>query len=592
MKNVEKREAALVAPLQGGGLEKGLQGPPPPLGHHLQVLANHSAAAVHWLMDEFALDLSQVAQLGGHSAPRTHRGRERFPGLAITYALMDRLEGLAAAGDAVRIVARARVTALLRDEATGAVGGVEYECERRQLHRVNGPVIVATGGFAADFSDSGILRRVRPDLAALPTTNGAHATGDGIRLAQHVGARTVDLDRVQVHPTGLVDPAEPGAKVKPLAAEALRGAGALLLNGAGQRFCDELGRRDYVTQRMRGARGPFRLVLNRRGAAALESHVRHYVSRGLMRRVPSGAALAAEMGVAPNELDATLRTYNAAAAGRLPDPHGKRFFHNAPFAMDEELVVAVVTPVLHYCMGGLEVRPSAEVVGAGGGVIGGLWAAGEVAGGVHGQNRLGGNSLLDCVVFGRIAGEAAARHLLRRALHVLRLSAQHVSQFAGHFADVADAAGDRGAGRARLAVDPEARWLAVNVSWPDRGRRARAAPRAAPPAAKSPAAGRAEGAARAGPADRAQAPLRSYTLAEVARHSTRKDCWVVVNGRVLDVTAFLPMHPGGVQSILIHAGSDVSVPFGMFHRLEMVDKYVPEAVVGVLAADARKRQGR
>ena len=104
-------------------------------------------------------------------------------------------------------------------------------------------MIIATGGFGADYTPDSLLAKHRPELRALPTTNGDHCTGDGIKMAQSVGAGVVDMTSVQVHPTGLVNPDEPDAKVKFLAAEALRGVGGILLDANGERFCDELGRR-------------------------------------------------------------------------------------------------------------------------------------------------------------------------------------------------------------------------------------------------------------------------------------------------------------------------------------------------------------
>merc|ERR1712086_413664 len=97
-----------------------------------------------------------------------------------------------------------------------------------------------------------------------------------------------------------------------------------------------------------------------------------------------------------------------------PTGSGKKFYHNqipGSQVANEEFFVAIITPVIHYCMGGLEVTAEAEVVGPNHAVIGGLYAAGEIAGGVHGNNRLGGNSLLDCVVFGRVAGKAACKYI-------------------------------------------------------------------------------------------------------------------------------------------------------------------------------------
>lgn len=93
-----------------------------------------------------------------------------------------------------------------------------------------------------------MLAKYRPDTLKLSTTNGDHCTGDGLKMAMAIGAKGIDLEKVQVHPTGLIDPKEQDAKVKFLAAEALRGAGGLLLDGKGDRFCDELGTRDYVSK--------------------------------------------------------------------------------------------------------------------------------------------------------------------------------------------------------------------------------------------------------------------------------------------------------------------------------------------------------
>merc|ERR1712137_723924 len=189
-----------------------------------QVLCGNSGSDVEWLMDKFALDLSLVARLGGHSQPRTHRGKERFPGMTITYA-------------------HAKELIMNNGECVGCA----YEKNGSRFEEP-GPVIICTGGFGADFTLDSLLAQHRPDLLHLPTTNGVHRTGDGIKMGQAIGAGTIDLEWVQVHPTGLVKPDEPDVKIKFLAAEALRGVGGLVLDANGNRFCNELGRRDYVTR--------------------------------------------------------------------------------------------------------------------------------------------------------------------------------------------------------------------------------------------------------------------------------------------------------------------------------------------------------
>lgn len=159
---------------------------------------------------------------------------------------MERLEDLAVSNpERVKIQKKARVTKLIKDDS-GAVIGVEYDLKGK-TESAYGVVILATGGYAADFTEDSLLKKHRPEYYNLPTTNGDHCTGDGHKLAMLAGASAIDLEKVQVHPTGLVDPNEPDAKVKFLAAEALRGVGGLLVDKDGKRFVDELQHRDYVT---------------------------------------------------------------------------------------------------------------------------------------------------------------------------------------------------------------------------------------------------------------------------------------------------------------------------------------------------------
>merc|ERR1719201_3234459 len=165
-----------------------------------KVLCGNSGADVDWLVDKFNLDLSLVARLGGHSAPRTHRGAERFPGMTITYALIQMVEKVSERSDKARIITKAKATKLLTN-ASGAVVGCVYEKGGVEFQE-HGPVIICTGGFGADFTNQSLLAQYRPDLMHLPTTNGEHCTGDGIKMGEAIGAKSIDLEWVQVHPTG------------------------------------------------------------------------------------------------------------------------------------------------------------------------------------------------------------------------------------------------------------------------------------------------------------------------------------------------------------------------------------------------------
>ncbi|KAK7057457.1 fumarate reductase [Favolaschia claudopus] len=500
----------------------------------IRVLTGRSGDAVNWLQDKFGLDLSKVARLGGHSHPRTHRGDAQFPGMVMTYAQMERLEDLAVSNpERVKIIKKARVTKLIKDDS-GAVVGVEYS-HSGKTETAHGPVVLATGGYAADFTEDSLLKKYRPELWDLPTTNGDHCTGDGHKLAMAVGAQGIDLEKVQVHPTGLVDPNEPEAKVKFLAAEALRGVGGLLLDNTGARFVDELQHRDYVTGKMwENKKYPIRLVLNGPASKDIEWHCKHYCGRGLMKRFESGDALAKEMGLSPSVIKKTFEDYNAVVRSKK-DPFGKKFF-SGEWKYDDIFHVAVMTPVLHYTMGGLEIDAESRVIDSNGKPIPGLFAAGEVAGGVHGANRLGGSSLLGCVVFGRVSGDSAAAYLLQQSSAAIAKAGGRLSAISG-----------------QLGTSSAA------------------------PAAKAP-----EPAASGSSSSSSGGSGKEYTMADVEKHKKKDDIWVVVNGQVLDVTSFLPEHPGGEKAILLYAGRDATEEFNMLHDPKVIPRYAPESVIGTL----------
>ncbi|PWN50365.1 putative OSM1-fumarate reductase [Violaceomyces palustris] len=535
----------------------------------IKVLTYKSGDAVNWLQDRFALDLSKVSRLGGHSQPRTHRGGAQFPGMTITYAQMEKLEDLAETDpERVQILRKARVTKLIHEN--GGVVGLEYEYQG-STHKEYGPVILATGGYAADFDDvNSLLKKHRPDLVHLPTTNGDHCTGDGQKMVASVGGRLIDLEKVQVHPTGLVDPKDPDSKVKFLAAEALRGVGGLLLDNEGNRFADELGHRDYVTGRMwDNNKFPVRLILNEQSSKEIEWHCKHYAGRGLMKRFDSGEALAKEMGISPEKLRSTFEDYEKIAKGDKKCPWGKKFFSNTDFRLNQAFYVALMTPVLHYTMGGLEIDPESRVIDTQGKPIPGLFACGEIAGGVHGANRLGGSSLLGCVVFGRVAGDTAASYLLRN-VSAGKIAANRAGQIAGHL-------------ETRIRADPATKTLTLEYSFGGDSGSSSATQAVSAAAAPAPVQASSGGGLQTEVAAAPQASgEKEYTLDEVAKHNTDEDVWVVVNGQVLDVTNFKAEHPGGVKSLMLYAGKDATEEFNMLHDPKVVKKYAADTIIGKL----------
>ena len=180
-------------------------------------------------------------------------------------------------------------------------------------------------------------------------------------MCQEVGGEVVDMEWVQTHPTGLIAPNDPNNKVKWLAAEALRGCGGIIINRDGERFCDELGRRDYVSGEMDKNKAPFRLLLNSAASKEIEWHCKHYVGRKLMKFFTSGKDLAKDMNIPVENLDATFKDYTQASITNK-DKYGKKFFHNATMDVNDSYHAAIITPVLHYCMGGVKISDKSETI--------------------------------------------------------------------------------------------------------------------------------------------------------------------------------------------------------------------------------------
>jgi len=304
-----------------------------------------------------------------------------------------------------------------------------------------------------------------------------------------------------------------------------------------------------------------------------------------MKHFKSGAEVAKEIGISPQALEQTFKTYNEIAKTKN-DPFGKKYFQNVPIEMNDQFYVAFVTPVVHYCMGGLEIGPEGHVKNPKG-VIPGLFACGEVAGGVHGANRLGGSSLLGCVVYGRVAGDSAVRALLSNLLSAPAASkraasiSQHVSG-----SPVQAVVGQNGV-TTRVDIAPGQRRVQLEVVWDESGEvtNVSGTSDSAAPDASASASAPVSGSATPGPAAPA-APAakvdrnRVISPEEVAKHNSDKDCWVIVNGQVLDVTKFLPEHPGGAKAILLYAGKDATEEFNMLHKPTVVEKYAPDSVIG------------
>lgn len=364
----------------------------------LGYFVHHSALAIDWLADH-QIKLEDVTITGGMSVMRTHRPASLAPiGGFLVNSL---LRVVQEAG--IPVFNEVKVTNLLQDEA-GAVTGVAVSAQGTTKTVMAPSVILATGGFGASKE---YIQRYRPDLADYKTTNQPGATGDGLKLAEGVGAELMQMNLVQVHPTVQQD--HPHVY---LIGEAVRGEGAILVNQAGKRFVNELNTRKIVANAITDLQEGGAYLIFDQGIRDRVKAVNFYDQVGLVEHGDTLADLAQQIKLPADQLAQTVATWNQAVAA-----HDDQAFHRTT-GMDRPIAkpgffAIHIAPAIHYTMGGIHINARAEVLDGNGNVIPGLYAAGEVAGGLHGNNRVGGNSIAEIVIFGRQAGQQAALHRQR-----------------------------------------------------------------------------------------------------------------------------------------------------------------------------------
>lgn len=357
----------------------------------LQTMVDEAPSAVEWLI-ELGADLSDVGRLGGSSVNRTHRPTG---GAAVGAHLVGVLrDALDERGVDIRLQTTA--TELLTNE-DGAVVGVLAVTEDGETHTFHATaVIVAAGGYGAS---SEMFVRFDSALEGFGTTNHPGATGDGIAMVEAIGGQLIHMDQVQTHPT-----VEPGRST--MITEAVRGNGGVLINRDGQRFVDELGTRDVVSEAILDQTGQTAFLVFDRGVRESLAAIENYINMGIVVQGDTLADLATALDINPDALSDTLAAYNEAVETDEDAEFGRS---SLPRVLDQPAFYAVeIGPAVHHTMGGVLIDENARVMGEHG-PIPGLFAAGEVTGGIHGANRLGGNALADIIVFGRIAGQQAAQ---------------------------------------------------------------------------------------------------------------------------------------------------------------------------------------
>lgn len=363
----------------------------------VKTLCENSADSIEWLKT-LNINLTSVGAFGGASVKRIHRPvDENGKTLSVGAYMVPLLEQSVNGYDNITLLTSTLANTILTKD--GAAVGIVATGKDGETVTVNAKaVLLATGGFGAN---SAMVEQYKPELAGFMTTNAAGAQGQGIVMAEAVGAATVDMEQIQIHPTVQFDTAA-------LITEGLRGDGAILVNAEGKRFIDEVGTRDVVSAAEIAQTGSYSWLVVDQAMVDASTVIQGYIKKGYTFTGNTYEELAEAIGVDAATFAETMNTWNGYVEAKNDPDFGRTSFANqlntAPY------YAIKVSAGVHHTMGGLKINTSAEVLDTNGNAIPGLFAAGEVTGGVHGANRLGGNAVTDIVVFGRIAGASAAEY--------------------------------------------------------------------------------------------------------------------------------------------------------------------------------------
>ncbi|MDO5299686.1 MAG: flavocytochrome c [Clostridia bacterium] len=363
----------------------------------VMTMAGNSAEAIDWLATKNA-SLPSVGSFGGASVMRIHRaltddGKTTPVGAYLVKVFTADVD------EESKIDLRLNTAATEIIVADGKVTGVKVTSENGDYTINAKAVILATGGFGADLER---VAKYAPNLEGFMTTNAPGATGDGIDMATAIGAATVDMEQIQIHPSVYPENAA-------LITEGIRGDGAILVNQNGERFVNELETRDVVSAAELAQEGGYAYTIVDQKMMDASSTYASYATKGYALTGETYEELAEAMGTDPATFAKTMEDWNAACTAQNDEVFGRLSFAQP---LDTAPYYAIkVAPGIHHTMGGVVINTAAEVLNESGEVISGLFAAGEVTGGVHGANRLGGNAVADIVVFGRIAAQSAAAYI-------------------------------------------------------------------------------------------------------------------------------------------------------------------------------------
>lgn len=352
-------------------------------------MVEESAATVDWLIS-IGADLTDVGKMAGSSNKRTHRPQG---GAAVGSHLVPVLvQAAKSAGAEIRL--NSKVIDII--ENNGCASGVKVSAKNGDYKISAKAVIIASGGFGANPD---MVVSYKSNLLGFGTTNHRGATGDAFDMVKKFNVALTQMDEIQTHPTVV-----PGNGT--MITEAVRGNGAIIVNRDGKRFCSEMATRDVMSKAILEQKGQTAFIVFDEEVRKSLKAIEGYLKNGLLTVADTKKELAEKLNISSDDFEKTMMEYEQSVSSGN-DPFGRKQnempcpLTNGPYYACE------IGPAIHHTMGGIVINTNAQVLDVNGKLVPGLYAAGEVTGGIHGGNRLGGNAVADICIYGKIAADSA-----------------------------------------------------------------------------------------------------------------------------------------------------------------------------------------
>ena len=393
----------------------------------LTILVEKSQELFDFFINDLNINISNLIKIKseGSRFPRTFISNltNITTGKYISSSLYNKIKNISS----TKILFNSHFIDLLIDSNHTIVHGVKYTQnfnDSKNFSAFSKAVILCTGGYGSDFySNESILNESLVQLYYFPTFSTKFTRGEGLKIARNKGAELLDQRFGEIYPTCFVNFNDRYNRHKIILPDKMRELGAIIINKRGKRFCDEMGNRRYVGQNILKncdiATDP--KIIKQYEAFIIinedikknygEEEISDYINRGYLIKYKSFEDFAKNMNISQyfNNIKKSVNNYNEASDNRF-DNFGKKIFLHK-FKMKEAIYVGIVTPCTFHTFGGVKITDECEIINTKDRIISGLFAAGEIIGGIHGVMALQGNILTQAAVFGRIAAKSAIDYI-------------------------------------------------------------------------------------------------------------------------------------------------------------------------------------